>query len=55
MTIHENDFLKSWTMENNIYPTVGGVLEPKNANYEGGIKYIISILCTHIIGSSGTQ
>jgi len=56
MAIHENEFLKSWIMGSNIYPTVGGgVLEPKNVNCEGGMKCGTPILCRHILDSSKNQ
>ena len=43
-------------MGNNIRPTVdGGVLKPKNANCEGGIKPVTYIFCTHIIDLHETQ
>ena len=43
-------------MGNNINPTAGeGVLRPKNANCEGGVKPGIYTFCPHIIDSHGTQ
>ena len=43
-------------MGSNINPTIGGgVLKPKNANCEGGVKPGIYIFCTHRIDSHGTQ
>jgi len=43
-------------MGSKIDPTAwGGVMEPKNANCEGGLKRDIYTFCTHLIDSHGTQ